>query len=86
MVTEAGVHEPGLQAGATRLHVDTNDPLATARAIALLVDSADPSASRILEKPLNLVPHGGGLQITPGSTQDQILSQWVGLVAQANCN
>ena len=79
-------HVPGGQAQATRLHVAPSDPLATARAIALLVDSADPASSRVLEKPLGLLPHGGGQQITAGSTQDQLLRQWVGLVAQAHCN
>lgn len=79
-------HAPGLQAGATRLHVTPIAPLATARAVALLVDSVNPSASRILQKPLNLVPHGGGLRIAAGSAQEQILQQWVDLVAQAHCN
>ncbi len=79
-------HAPGLQAGATRLHVTPSDPLATARAVALLVDSATPSASRILQKPLNLVPHGGGMPIMAGSAAEQILQQWVDWVAQAHCN
>jgi len=79
-------HAPDLQAGATRLHVDPNDPLATARAIALLVDSASPSTSRILEKPLNVLPHGGGQQILPASTEEQILAQWADLIAAAACN
>jgi hypothetical protein len=79
-------HAPGLQAAATRLHVTASDPLGTARAIALLVNPADPPASRILVKPLNLVPHGGGLQIMAGSTEQQILQQWVDLVVQAHCN
>jgi hypothetical protein len=78
-------HGPLLQAGSTRLHVDPTDPLGTARLIALLVDFNDPPASRILEKPLNILPHGGGMQIVPGSSEDQILSQWVDLVAAAGC-
>jgi hypothetical protein len=79
-------HGPGLQAGSTRLHVDPNDPLATARAIAPLVDSVSPSTSRILGKPLNVLPHGGGQQIVPSSSEEQILTQWVDLVAAAACN
>ena len=79
-------HGPGLQAAATRLHVDENDPLATARSVAPFVDSASPATSRILEKPLNVLPHGGGQQIVPGSTQAQILRQWVDLIAAAACN
>lgn len=79
-------HVPGGQASATRLHVTPNDPLATARAIAPLVDSTTLSASRVLEKPLNVLPHGGGQKITPGSPEEQALMQWVSLVAQAACN
>ena len=79
-------HVPNGQAQSTRLHVLVTDPLATARAIAPLVDTANPDASRILEKPLALVPHGGGQQLMPGSPQEQTLRQWVDLVAQAHCN
>jgi hypothetical protein len=82
----ASCHQPGLQASATRLHVAAADPLATARAVASLVDSTTPSASRILTKPLNVLPHGGGVQLVAGSTQEQILQQWIDLVAQAHCN
>ena len=79
-------HAPGLQAQATRLHVLRTDPLATARAVAPLVDSANPSASRILQKPLNVLPHGGGPQLVAGSGPEQLLRQWVDLIAQAHCN
>lgn len=79
-------HAPGLQAGATRFHVNAADPLATARALALMVDTANPSASRILAKPLGTVPHGGGVQLVAGTPAEQTLSQWVALVAAANCN
>jgi len=79
-------HAPGLQAGSTRLHVIVADPLATARSVATMVDSADPDASRILEKPLLLVPHGGGQRILPGSAEETILHDWVTLIAQAQCN
>ena len=79
-------HAPGFQAAATRLRIDALDPRATARLVALLVDGADPTASRIVEKPLNLVPHGGGPQFAPGGAEDLLLEQWVGLVAQAHCN
>jgi hypothetical protein len=79
-------HAPDLQAGATRLHVDAADPLGTARRIALLVDAASPATSRILEKPLNVLPHGGGQQILPGSAAEQLLAQWADLIAAAACN
>jgi hypothetical protein len=82
----AACHGTGLQAGATRLHVDFGDPLATARQIAPLVDSASPSTSRVLQKPLNVLPHGGGQQIFPASNQEQILTQWADLIADAACN
>jgi len=82
----ASCHAPGLQAQAARLHVLPGDPLATARTIAQLVDAADPDASRILRKPLNLVPHGGGAQLVVGSPQEEVLAQWVALVAEAHCN
>jgi len=81
----AACHAPGLQAGSTRLHVDAVDPLATARQIALLIDFANPPISRILEKPLNVLPHGGAMPILPGGSEDQTLSQWVDLVAAAAC-
>jgi hypothetical protein len=79
-------HVAGGQAGSTRFHVTAGDPLATARSMATLVDAANPDASRILQKPLDLMPHGGGVQITAGSTEDTILRQWVDLVAAANCS
>ena len=62
------------------------DPLATARSMAALVDSANPDGSRLLLKPLDVLPHGGGVQVTAGSTEDTILRQWVDLVAAASCS
>lgn len=78
-------HVPNGQADVTRFHVTPADPLATARSMALLVDATSPDASRILQKPLNAVPHGGGAQIIAGSAEETILRQWVDLVAQAHC-
>jgi hypothetical protein len=79
-------HVPGGQADATRFHVVAGDPLATARSVALMVDAANPDASRILSKPLGVLPHGGGVQIISGSPEDQILRQWIALVAAAQCS
>jgi hypothetical protein len=79
-------HGPGLQAESTRLHVNLIDPLATARAIAPFVDAANPSASKLLTKPLYLVPHGGGAEITAGSVEEQTLQQWIARIAAAHCN
>jgi hypothetical protein len=76
----------GGQAGATRLRLDTADPLASARSVALQVDSANPLQSRLLLKPTGMLPHGGDTQITAGSTGEATLKQWIGLVAQAACN
>jgi hypothetical protein len=78
-------HVPGGQAADTRVRVTASDPLATARNVAALVDSANPDASRIVEKPLKLVPHGGDQQIVPGSPQETELRAWVALVAAAHC-
>ncbi len=82
----SGCHVAGGLAGATRLRVMRGDPLGTARAVALLVDQANPAASLILQKPLAAVPHGGGQQISAESPEAQALRQWADLVAQAGCN
>jgi hypothetical protein len=86
LTTCATCHVTGGQAQAARFRITPGDPLATARSVALFVDSANPSASRILQKPLDLVPHGGVQQLIAGSPQEQILTDWVGRVAQAHCN
>jgi hypothetical protein len=79
-------HVPGGQAADTRFHVDANDALATARAVVPFVDAANPDASRIVQKPLALVPHGGEEQIVPGSPQETQLRSWVALIAAAGCS
>jgi hypothetical protein len=79
-------HGPSLQAESTRLSVNLIDPLATARAIVPFIDSANPPASKLLTKPLYLVPHGGGAEITAGSPEEMALQSWVALIAAANCN
>lgn len=79
-------HVTGGQAASTRLHVSSSDPLATARAIAALVDSGDAATARVVTKPLGLVPHGGGEQLVPGSAQATILHDWVALLVEAGCS
>jgi mono/diheme cytochrome c family protein len=79
-------HVPGGQAAATRLHVVAGDPAATAHSTFALIDHTTPANSLLLAKPLAHVPHGGGQQITEGSSQAQALATWVDLVAQANCS
>jgi hypothetical protein len=78
-------HVPGGQASTTRFQITAGDPLATARSMAPHIDAANPDASRILLKPMDVLPHGGGVQITAGSPEEAILRQWVELVAAASC-
>jgi|GEM_PF-1995011 len=78
-------HVAGGLAQAARLRVTPNDPLATQQSVALVIDTTNPQASLLLEKPLGLVSHGGGQQITPGSAEANILAQWVTMVAQGRC-
>jgi hypothetical protein len=82
----ATCHVSGGQAQAARFQVAPGDPRATARAVASFVDSANPSGSRIRQKPLLLVPHGGGQQFMLGSAEEMLLGQWLDLVAAAQCN
>src|SRR5579885_1000128 len=71
----------------TNCRVTPNDPLATQQSIAGLIDIGDPEHSRILEKPLAEIPHGGGQQLERSSVEFQILDQWVDLVAKnQQCN
>lgn len=74
-------HAQGGSAQATTFRVTPTDPLATQDSVALHVDFGNPAASRILQKPTNQVPHGGGVKLTPGSEEYGILEQWVNLVA-----
>lgn len=78
-------HVSGGQAATTRFRVTVGDPLATARSMVPLIDAARPDYSRLLLKPLDLLPHGGGVQIAPNTVEANTLYQWVLLVAQANC-
>jgi hypothetical protein len=77
----ANCHSAGGAAQTAALRVTAGDPLATQASIAPLVDRQDPASSRLLQKPLNLLPHGGGQQLSPGSDEHEILLQWATLVA-----
>ncbi len=77
----AACHVQGGSAQATTFRVTPTDPLATQDSVALHIDAANPAASRILQKPTNTVPHGGGVKLTTGSEEYGILEQWVNLVA-----
>ena len=77
----AACHVPGGAAEHTTFRVTTGDPLATQASVALHINVADPDHSRILEKPLMILPHAGGQRLVAGSPEEQTLRQWVGLVA-----
>jgi hypothetical protein len=77
----ANCHVQGGIAQQTSLRVVAADPLTTQQGVALNVDTADPELSRILQKPLQAVPHGGGAQLQASSEEYQILAQWVNMVA-----
>ena len=77
----ANCHVAGGSAQSASFRVTAGDPLATQQSVDLSVDTANPTESRILKKPLGELPHGGGQQISPGSEEHQILQQWVTLVS-----
>jgi hypothetical protein len=77
----AACHVPGGAAEHTTLRIVSGDPIATQASVALHVDVADPDRSRILQKPLAVLPHAGGQRLVAGSTEEGILRQWVHLVA-----
>jgi hypothetical protein len=80
----AACHVQGGAAQATTFRVTQTDPLATQDSVALHIDFGNPSASRILQKPTNQVPHGGGVKLVAGSDEYGILEQWVNLVVAGN--
>src|SRR5205085_593760 len=80
----AGCHVAGGAAANANFRVTPSDVLATQTSFALNVDAAHPDDSRILMKPLAQLPHGGGQQLSAGSSEEQILRQWVGLVASGH--
>ena len=75
-------HVPGGAAEHTTFRVTMGDPIATQASVALHVNMNDPDNSRILQKPLMILPHAGGQRLVAGSAEEQTLRQWVGLVAQ----
>jgi hypothetical protein len=77
----AACHVPGGAAEHTTFRVTAGDPIATQASVALHVDMANPDDSRILQKPLAILPHAGGQRLVAGSNEEQILRQWAGLVA-----
>ena len=78
-------HVDGGQAAAARLRVTAGDALATARTTVHVIDSASPGTSRLIDKPTDVIPHGGGPQLAVGSAQADALAQWAGFIASAHC-
>jgi mono/diheme cytochrome c family protein len=81
----AQCHVPGGMAQAAAFRVSRGDAAATAKSALGQVDQADPSHSRLLEKPRGDVPHGGGRQIAPGSAAEQALVAWIEVVTGPAC-
>jgi hypothetical protein len=81
----AACHTASGQAASTRLRVTPGDALATARSVATVVDPVDPASSLVVTKPTGTLPHGGGLQVTPGSAAAELLLQWATLLRDAGC-
>lgn len=80
--TCANCHVPGGIAESTSMRVVPTDPLATQQSVAAHIDTADPAASRIVQKPTGQIAHGGGVQVSPGSTEESILTQWAEMVSR----
>lgn len=80
-------HGPDGVASATRLHFP--EPGATSerieafgRSLVTLIDRARPTASLLLNKPVNRIAHAGGERITPGSADEAALKAWVNRLTQ----
>jgi hypothetical protein len=74
-------HIEGGAASSAAFRVTSADPIATMTSVALQINKANPAESRILQKPLGVLPHSGGIQLLAGSEQYNVLQQWVNLVA-----
>jgi hypothetical protein len=77
----ANCHSAGGAAATANFRVTAGDALATQASVDSHIDKANLADSRILRKPLNLMPHAGGAQLAAGSEEYGILEQWVNLVA-----
>lgn len=83
----AACHTSGGIAQHTSFRVTSTDALATQDSVALQIDLQDATQSRLLQKPLNVLAHGGGQQLQPGSDEYNVLLQWAQLVAtDQQCN
>lgn len=74
-------HVEGGAAASAAFRVTAGDPIETMKSVALQITKTAPEESRVLQKPLGLVPHSGGIQLVAGSEQHTVLQQWVNLVS-----
>ena len=77
----ANCHVAGGAAKDTAFRVNPDDALATEQSVNALIDVSNPSESRLLKKPTNEMPHGGGQQLASNSDEYKLLQQWADLVA-----
>jgi len=83
----ANCHVAGGSAQSANFRVTPNDLIATQQSVDGMIDLAHPEESRLIKKPLGLIPHGGGQQLANGSDEINILTQWAQLVASnQQCN
>jgi mono/diheme cytochrome c family protein len=81
----AQCHVAGGLAEASAFRVTASDRLATLASALQQLDAAAPLASRLLQKPLATLPHGGGQQLVPGSAQADLLTGWVQAAVERSC-
>jgi len=81
----AQCHVQGGLAADAPFRVTAGDPAATGLSARREVDPTSPLQSKILLKPRAELPHAGGQRVVPGSTEDQILLQWVSLLTAPGC-
>jgi mono/diheme cytochrome c family protein len=79
-------HVPGGLAQAAPFKVTSGNPAATAASAVKEVNPADPTHSKLIEKPLGNLGHGGGQRFQPGSPEAQILLHWIALVTAPGCD
>jgi mono/diheme cytochrome c family protein len=79
-------HVPGGLAQTAPFKVTPGNPKATARSAITEVDPGDPTHSKLVDKPLGQLPHGGGTRFLPGSIEEQTLRHWIALVTAPGCD
>ena len=79
-------HSPDGVASATRLHFPEEEAAreriaAFGDSLVELVDRTNPAKSILLNKPTNRVKHSGGERIQKGSSEEALLTRWIGRLA-----